>query len=128
MTAHTQITPDWTVTKATDPLRLQWAEAACMALGECDPQDAAAICAAFLDTAETGGPRHDVFGLLYQDALWWADLAPPHELVAYVTAGLDRLPKTHLSTPRRKQVFKHLWRSFTETDRAAFLAHVKGGK
>jgi hypothetical protein len=128
MTAQTPIKIDWTVTKATDPLRLQWAEAACLALRECDPQDAAAICAAFLDTTETGGPRHDVYGTLYSDALWWAEMAPPHELVAYVTAGLDRLPKAHLSTPRRKEVFKHLWRSFTDTDRAAFLAHVKGGK
>ena len=82
---------DWSVTKPTDPVHLQWAEAACLALAECRKQDRAAICAAVLDTMQTAGPRHDAFGLLYEDARWWADMAPPHELVAYGTAALDRL-------------------------------------
>ena len=115
----------------TDPalrLRAEWAEALCYALGECHPDDAAAICAAYLDTAETGGPRYDALGMVYSDAGIWAVAAPPHELVAYTLAGLERLPKAHLSLPARKRVFKHLWRSFTPADRAAFLAHVKGGK
>jgi len=128
MTAQTPITMDYTITKPTDPLFAQWAEAACLALAECRPQDAAAICAAYLDTMETGGPRSDVFGTLYSDATWWADLAPPHELAVYVTAGLTRLPKRHISLPARKRVFKALWQSFPDADRAAFLAHVKGGK
>jgi len=109
-------------------LRLTRAEALCYFLGECDPLDAAAICAAFLETVETGGPRHDPFGFAYADAKLWALAAPPHELVAYTVAGLERLPKSPLSAPSRKNLFKHLWRSFTDADRAAFLAHVKGGK
>ena len=128
MTEQTPIRLDWSVTKATDPLCIQWAEAACLALAECRPKDAAAICAAYLDTMETGGPRNDAFGLLHEDARWWADLAPVHELVAYVTAGLTRLPRRHPSLPARKALFKALWRSLPDTDRAAFLAHVKGGR
>jgi len=128
MTAQTPIKMDFSVTAPTAPLFAQWAEAACLALAECRDQDRAAICAAVLDSMQTSGPRHDVFGLLYEDAQWWADLAPPHELVAYTTAGLARLPKRNLSLPARKRVFAALWKSFPDADRAAFLAHVKGGK
>jgi len=119
---------EYTVTNPTHPLHLQWAEAACLALAECRTQDAAAICAAVLDTMRTDGPRHDVFGTLYSDATWWADLAPLHELVAYVTAGLTRLPKRHLSLPARKKLLKALLRSLPDTDCAAFLAQVKEGR
>ena len=117
----------------TDPalrLRAEWAEAVCYALGECHPDEAAPICAAYLETAETGGPvLGDPFGMVASDARLWAAAAPPHELVAYTVAGLERLPKAHLSLPARKRVFKHLWRSFTDTDRAAFIKAVtKGGK
>jgi len=128
MTAQTPITMDWNVTKATDPLPAQWAEAACLALAECRPQDAAAICTAYLDTMQTAGPQRDAFGLLYEDAKWWADAAPVHELVAYTLAGLSRLPRRHPSLPARKALFKALWRSLPDTDRAAFVAHVKGGR
>lgn len=114
-----------------DPAMRHRAEMAgwlCVALEKNRPEDAAPICAAYLETVETGGPRHDPFGLLYSDARLWAQAAPPHELVAYTLAGLERLPKSPLSVPARKNLFKHLWRSFTDTDRAAFLRHVKGGK
>ncbi|MCC6001903.1 MAG: hypothetical protein JJU19_13735 [Pararhodobacter sp.] len=99
-----------------------------LALEACDPQEAVPICAAYLETAETGGPWMQPFGELQAgDARLWAAAAPPHELVAYTLAGLDRLPKAHLSLPARKRLFKHLWKGFAPTDRAAFLAHVKGG-
>ena len=116
----------------TDPslrLRAEWASALCFALGECHPDDAAAICAAYLETVETGGPvMGDPFGTVAADARLWAQAAPPHELVAYTLAGLERLPRSHLSAPARKRLFKAIWRSLTAADRAAFIAHVKGGK
>jgi len=125
LTAQPPTKPEYIPTQPTDPLHIQWAEAACLALAECRPQDVAAICAAVLESMETGGPRHDVFGTLYSDARWWADVAPPHELVAYVIAGLARLPNRHLSILARKRAFMALWQSLPDADRAAFLAHVK---
>ncbi|WP_296762637.1 hypothetical protein [Sediminimonas sp.] len=106
-------------------LRLEWASAAIFALEHCRPQHADAICAGWLEASETGGPQADVFGTLYADAQFWAVAAPPHELVAYTLAGLERLPGAHLSLPARKRVFKELWRSLTDGERAAFLKHVQ---
>ena len=118
----------------TDPalrLRAEWANALAFALGECDPHDAAAICAAYLETVETGGPTlGDPFGTVAGDARLWAAAAPPHELTAFTLAGLERLPKSHLSNPARKTAFKAIWASFTDAERASFIAAVtkKGGK
>lgn len=110
-------------------LRYEWAEAAAFALSEAEPTAAAAICFAYLETAETGGPvLGDPFGMVAGDARLWATAAPPHELVAYTLAGLEELPKSHLSTVTRKTAFKAIWRSFDHQDRAAFLAAVKGSK
>jgi hypothetical protein len=118
--------------KITDPglrKRAAWAEALCFALAQSHPTDAAAICAAFLETAETGGPvLGDPFGMVAGDARFWAASAPPHELVAYTLAGLERLPRSHLSTGIGKTAFRAIWRSFNDQDRAAFLKAVKGGK
>ena len=110
-------------------LRLGWAEAAVFALEQCTLPHANAICAAWLEAAETGGPRHDPFGKLYADARYWAVAAPPHELVAYTLAGMAQAPKALLPLPFRKNVFKALWRGFPDAERAAFLKAVtKGGR
>jgi len=109
-------------------LRLEWAQSAVFALEHCAPSHANAICAAWLEATETGGPRHDPFGMVYSDARFWAVAVPQHELVAYTLAGLERLPNALLPLPFRKKVFKALWRSFPETERVAFLEHVNGGR
>ncbi|WP_431299184.1 hypothetical protein [Tabrizicola sp. BL-A-41-H6] len=117
-------------TKIADPalrMRAAWAEAVCFALAHSHPIDGAAICAAYLETAETGGPLlGDPFGLVVGDARLWAASAPPHELAAYTLAGLERLPKSQLSTGTRKTAFMAIWRSFNDHDRAAFLCAVRG--
>ncbi|MCC5956469.1 MAG: hypothetical protein JJU07_10210 [Natronohydrobacter sp.] len=118
----------------TDPalrLRMEWANSAAFALRECHPDDAAAICVAYLETVETGGPTlGDPFGMVASDARLWAAAAPPHELTAYTLAGLERLPKSHLSNPARKNCFRAIWHSFTDAERASFIAAAskKGGK
>lgn len=122
---------DRQITDHATRLRMEWANSLAYALGECNAQDAAAICVAFLETVETGGPSMGgPFGLLASDARLWAASAPPHELVAFTLAGLERLPKAHLSNPARKTAFKAMWRSFTDAERASFIATVtkKGGK
>ena len=109
--------------------RLGWAEAAIFALEQCTLPHANAICSAWLEAAETGGPRHDPFGTLYADARYWAVAAPPHELVAYTVAGLELAPKALLPLPFRKWVFKDLWRGLPDAERYAFLKAVtKGGR
>lgn len=107
-------------------LRAEWANSLCYALGECHPDDAAAICAAYLETVETGGPRlGDPFGMVAGDARLWATAAPPHELVAYTVAGLDALRNRALGIKSRKLLFWAIWQSLPLTDRTAFLARVQ---
>lgn len=118
-----------TITDPTLRMRAEWAEALSFALAQSHPNDAAEICTAYLETAQTGGPLlGDPFGMVVGDARLWAASALPHELVAYTLAGLERLPTSHLSTGTRKTVFKAIWRSFTDQDRAAFLNAVRVGK
>lgn len=107
-------------------LRLEWARALCFALGECDPSDAAAICCAYLETVETGGPLYDPFEFTYGGAALWAEAAPVHEVTAFTLAGLRALPDALLSRPARKRCFAALWAKFPHDDRRAFLARVDG--
>lgn len=105
-------------------LRLEWARAVAYGLGECDPSDAAAICAAYLETVETGGPIYDPFAFTYGGAALWAEAAPVHEVVAFTLAGLRTLPDALLSRPARKRCFAATWERFCADDRRAFLARV----
>jgi hypothetical protein len=115
------------ISDPTIRLRAEWATTLALTVGECHPHDAAAICVAFLETVETGGPvMGDQFGMVAADARLWAAVAPPHELAAYTLAGLERLPKAHLSNPARKAAFRAIWRTFTNTERTSFIATVGG--
>lgn len=114
--------------KINDPalrLRAEWAKSLTFVLAQCHPEDAAAICVAFLQTVETQGPIiGDPFGITVSNARLWVAAAPVHEVVAYGLAALERLPKSHLSKPAQKRAFVALWRRFTDAGRAAFLARV----
>lgn len=106
-------------------IRKEWANAAWDALDHCDPADRAHICATCLAELETGGPvMGDLLGTITGDALFWADCAPPHELVAYGVAALDRLRGTALGIGTRKRLFARLWETFDTKDRQAFLRRV----
>ncbi|GAB1378289.1 MAG: hypothetical protein LCH92_03420 [Proteobacteria bacterium] len=106
-------------------LRRAWAEALCYALGQCHARDAAVICAAFLAERETGGPALAAQDRLsVEDARWWADIAPPHELVAYGMAALDRLRSTALAPTTRKKLFVSLWESFSDAERLRFVQRI----
>lgn len=107
-------------------MRAEWAESLCYALGECHPDDAGAICAAYLESVETGGPLiGDTFGITVSDARLWVAAAPPHELVAYTVAGLDVLRNRALGIKSRKLLFWAIWQSLSSADRMAFLARVQ---
>ena len=101
-------------------------EAAVMALTDLDPQDAAQICAAVLEEAAAGMPGFDPWGDIRADAAFWADFAHPAELEIYAAVAMQKLGQRALGKQMRKRVFKDLWRSFTKTERTAFLRHVQG--
>lgn len=101
-------------------------EAAVMALIDLDPQDAAQICVAVLDEAAAEMPGFDPWGDIRADAAFWSDVAHPAELEIYAAVAMQRLGQRALGKQMRKRLFKDLWRSFTETERAAFLSHVQG--
>lgn len=106
-------------------MRAEWASAAAYALENCNPRDAAQLCAGILDAMQTDGPiLGDPFGMVASDALFWAVCAPPHELVAYGTAALDRLRGLALGLNTRKRLFARLWETFDPKDRQAFLTRV----
>lgn len=102
-------------------------EAAVMALTDLDPQDAAQICVAVLDEVAAGMPGFDPWGDIRADAAFWADVAHSAELEIYAAMAMQKLGQRSLGKHMRKRVFKELWRSLTETERAAFLCHVHGG-
>ncbi|MFU8863390.1 MAG: hypothetical protein ACNA7O_05710 [Rhodobacterales bacterium] len=101
-------------------------EAAVMALTNLDPQDAAQICVAVLDEAAAGMPGFDSWGDIRADAAFWADVAHSAELEIYAAVAMQKLGQRSLGKQMRKRLFKDLWHSFTETERAAFLGHVQG--
>ncbi len=105
----------------------EWAISAWMVLENGDPQDVAHICATRLAELETGGPAMgNLLGTVTGDALFWADCAPVHELVAYGTAALNRLRTCALGLDTRKRLFARLWEGFDPKDRQAFLSRVDG--
>lgn len=116
-----------TVTE-TYSTRSEWAKALCFNLGQCHPEDAAAICAAYLDSMKTNGPTlGDPFGMVAGDARFWADCAPIHELAAYGAAALEKLRGLALAKNARKRLFWDLWASFGADDQRAFMAQSRKG-
>lgn len=101
-------------------------EMAVMALIDMEPQDAAQICCAVLDEVAAGMPTLDPWGDIRASAAFWADTAYPAELEVYFAAALRKLGQRALGKQMRKRLFKELWCSFTNAERAAFLKHVKG--
>lgn len=111
---------------AKDQYRYLKCETAIMALTNLEPQDAAQICAAVLDEAAAGMPGFDPWGDIRADAAFWADIAQPAELEIYFSVALRKLGQRALGRDMRKRLFKDLWRSFSQTERASFLRHVSG--
>ncbi len=99
-------------------------EAAIFLLMDLDHQDAAVICATFLDEFGAGFPRLDYLGDVGADADEWAHFANAAELEKYFSAALKRLENQAIGIKARKRMFAALWLSFTDSDRHAFLARV----
>ena len=79
--------------------------ALCLAIAECDPDDACQIMSAALADLSRGAPL-PVFVSALDDARWWASISAPHEVKAFALACFEVMrPKVQ----------------------AAFLAHVQRG-
>lgn len=101
-------------------------EAAVMALGDLDPQDAAVIAATVLDEIGAGFPRLDWWGDAREEAAEWAYRANSGELEAYFTSALKRLNNQALGLKARKRMICALFHSLSDTDKRAFLAWAQG--
>jgi hypothetical protein len=58
------------------------------------------------------------------ESRWWASMAAPFELLAYLQACLDRLADEAMKVNTRKRLMVQLWEALPATDRQAFLARV----
>lgn len=105
-------------------MRAEWASSLAWCISQCNPHDAAQIMAAALQNMETDGPQHDVFGTLRRDARWWAEIAPAHEVQAYVIEGLRHLKDTAVGRSARKELIVALWNGMRADDKEAFLRAI----
>lgn len=97
-----------------------------LAIEQAHPDDIAALAWQALDDLRTIGPRLDPLGDVEQDARFWADCAPPHELAGYAVAAMDRLADLRLGGRARRRLMVALWNAMPESERAAFIKNVGG--
>lgn len=93
------------------------------AIGDCHPDDACAIMAAALSDLMAGAPIAAVLDAK-EDAQFWADMATPIEIEAYLRACLLRMDNMALALGERKRMMMALWLSFDAVDQASFLKRV----
>ncbi|MBS0573121.1 MAG: hypothetical protein JSS08_07710 [Proteobacteria bacterium] len=78
------------------------------------------MTAALIDLS-AGLPEGAAFVSVREDAIWWASIATPIELLEVMTAALKQLGRRALHLEMRKRLFMTLWRSFTKDDQARFV-------
>lgn len=88
----------------------------CALLGE-------GLCAA-LDSVSVGPAGQAHFADMKYDAEWWADLACPRELEAYVGAGLRAIERRTFAPAAQKRLFVALWEAMPQEDQRKFLSRV----
>lgn len=82
-----------------------------------------ALCAA-LDTICADMPDPSHFQCIRHDAEYWADMAHPREVEAYVAAGLRAASDRVLSPRASKRLFVTLWEAMPVAERKRFLSRV----
>lgn len=87
------------------------------------PELGEALCAA-LETVCAGDPEVPFGTGIREDAAWWADMAAPIEIEAYVAAGLRAMENKVFAARARKRIFVVLWEAMTPEDRRKFLSRV----
>jgi len=82
------------------------------------------LLAGFIEHCGAGSPRLDPFGDIREDARFWADVASPPELEAYVAAGLRRIERTQFARSACKRILVSMWEALPTDDKRAFLARA----
>ena len=118
------LTPQTTHLPIADRMRAEWANTLAMAIAECHPHDAAQIMTAALEDMQIGGPQGPSFGAVRQDAEWWADTCPQHELQEYAYAAMKVLAGRALGRTARLRFLAALWNGVAPDDKKAFLSRV----
>ncbi len=81
----------------------------------------------FLEHHGAGLPQHaHLMDVTRDDARFWADCATPHELEAYIVAGIDRVKTTPFGSRQMKRLAGTVWRRMSPKERAEFLDWVQG--
>ncbi|WP_136685486.1 hypothetical protein [Falsirhodobacter xinxiangensis] len=93
------------------------------AIADCHPDDACAIMAATLSDLTAGAPIAAVVDAT-EDAQFWADMATPIEIEAYLRACLLRMDDMAVALGEWKRMMMALWLSFSPEDQASFLRRV----
>lgn len=94
-----------------------------VAIADCHPDDACAIMAAALSDLTAGAPIAAVMDVK-EDAQFWADVASPIEIEAYLRACLLRIDNMATALGERKRMMMALWLSFSAEDKDSFLKRV----
>lgn len=96
------------------------------AMAACDSRDALIAMAGVLEREAIDGPEISCLWGQKEDAEWWAELAPPHQVQAYVYAGLKQLRHEAMGRDMRARMIVALWNGMAPADRAKFLAFAQG--
>lgn len=96
------------------------------AIQDCPRREALIAMAAVLDREAIESPPISTFYSHREDAEWWAEIAPPHQVQAYVWAGLKQLRHEAMGRDMRARMIVALWNGMAPEDRAKFLAFVQG--
>lgn len=90
-----------------------------------DMADVTDLLSGWLEGASAGMPDAvHPFGNLREDAGFWADIATPAELEAYVAAGLRRIERRQFAQVALKRIFVTIWECMSDADRRRFLGRV----
>lgn len=89
-----------------------------------DMPDVSDLLVGWLDHNGAGSPDPCPFVPLRESATFWADIATPKELEAYVAAGLSRIERRNFAQVTLKRIFVSIWEVMSESDRRRFLSRV----
>jgi hypothetical protein len=79
------------------------------------------IICAMIEDGRAGNPL-PIVSEIDQEAKWWAGLATPLELEAFLYAIADRLSETPLHQKTRKRLLARLFKDMQSDDKAKFIA------
>lgn len=82
------------------------------------------LCAALEEYIGAGPAGQAQIADMKYDAAWWADMANPRELEAYVGAGLRAIERRTFAPAARKRLLVALWDSLDTDEKRAFLTRV----